>query len=120
MAAYTPARVVEDPRNRDTIQAITQLIVERFDPDQIILLGSCARGEDDENSDPDLLVVLRHNDEHGRDGYAIRLAIAECFVLPVDILICSADVIARYRQDPNSMFSRMLEESEVLFERRAG
>ena len=25
-------RVVEDPLNRDTIQAITQLIVERFNP----------------------------------------------------------------------------------------
>ena len=113
-------RVVEDPRNRDTIQAITQLIMKRFDPDQIILLGSCAHSEDDENSDLTLLVVLRHNDEHGSDGYAIRLAIAERLVLPVDVLICSADVIARYRQDLNSMISRILEESEVLFERRAG
>ena len=112
--------VVEDPLNRDTIQAITQLIVECFDPDQIILLGSCARGEDDENSDLALLVVLRHNDEHRRDGYAIRLAIAERLVLLVDVLIRSADVIARYRQDPNSTISRTPEESEVLFERRAG
>ena len=78
------------------------------------------RGEEDENSDLALLVVLRHNDEHRRDGYAIRLAIAERLVLLVDVLIRSADVIARYRQDPNSTISRTLEESEVLFERRAG
>ena len=113
-------RVVEDPLNRDTIEAITQLIVERFEPEQVILFGSCARGEEGENSDLDLLVVLRHNDEQGRDGYAIRLAIAERFVLPVDILIRSADVIATYRQDPNSMISRMLQDSEVLYARRAG
>ena len=112
-------RVVEDPLNRDTIQAITQLIVERFEPEQVILFGSCARGEEDENSDLDLLVILRHNDEQGRDGYAIRLAIAENFVLPVDVLIRSRDVIVRYRQDPNSMLSRMLEDSEVLYDRRA-
>ena len=43
MAAYTPTRVVEDPRNRDTIQAITQFIVDRFQPEQVILLGSSAR-----------------------------------------------------------------------------
>ena len=112
-------RVVEDPLNRETIQAITQLIVERFQPEQVILFGSCARGEEDENSDLDLMVVLRHNDEQGRDGYAIRLAIAENFVLPVDVLIRSDDVIARYRKDPNSMISRMLQHSEVLYARRA-
>ena len=112
-------RIVEDPLNRDTIQAVARLIVERFEPEQVILFGSCARGEEDENSDLDLLVVLQHNDEQGREGYAIRLAIAEHFVLPVDVLIRSADVITRYRQDPNSMISRMLEDSEVLYDRHA-
>jgi len=112
-------RVVEDPLNRQTIQAITDLIVERFKPEQIILFGSVARGEESEHSDLDLMVVLRHNDEQGRDGYAIRLAIAQNFVLPVDVLIRSADVLARYRQDPNSMLSRMLEDSEVLYDRPA-
>ena len=111
--------LVEDPLNRETTEAITQLIVERFQPEQVILFGSCARGEENHHSDLDLLVVLRHNDEEGRDGYAIRLAIAENFVLPVDVLIRSADVLARYRQDPNSMLSRMLEDSEVLYDRPA-
>ncbi len=109
-------RIVEDPLNRETIEAVTQLIVDRFEPEQIIMFGSCARGDIDENSDLDLLVVLRHNDEKGCDGYAIRLAIAERFLLPVDVLIRSADVIAKYRQNPNSMISRMLEDSEVLYD----
>ena len=117
--AQAPKPIVEDPLNRETIQAITQLIVERFQPEQVILFGSVARGEEDENSDLDLMVVLGHNDEEGRDGYAIRLAIAENFVLPVDVLIRSADVLARYRQNPNSMLSRMLEDSEVLYDRPA-
>ena len=117
--AQAPMPIVEDPLNRQTIQAITQLIVERFQPEQVILFGSVARGEEDENSDLDLMVVLGHNDEEGRDGYAIRLAIAQNFVLPVDVLIRSADVLARYRQNPNSMLSRMLEDSHVLYDRRA-
>ncbi|MDE2990213.1 MAG: nucleotidyltransferase domain-containing protein [Chloroflexota bacterium] len=110
-------RIVEDPLNRETIEAVTQLIVARFEPEQVIMFGSCARGDIDENSDLDLLVVLRDNDEQGRQGYGIRLAIAERFLLPVDLLIRSADVIAKYRQDPNSMISRMLEDSEVLYDR---
>ena len=111
-------RIVEDPLNRDTIQAVTQLIVERFEPEQVILFGSCARGETDENSDLDLLVVLPRGADIPSRGNPIHAAIADNFVLPVDVLIRSADVIAKYRQDPNSMISRMLEDSEVLYDRR--
>ena len=63
-------RIVEDPLNRTTIEAITRLIVERFEPEQVILFGSCARGETDENSDLDLLVVLPHNDDIPRAARA--------------------------------------------------
>ena len=105
-------RVVEDPLNRETIQAITQLIVERFEPEQVILFGSCARGEEDENSDLDLMVVLRPGVEPPRRGNPIHAAIADHFVLPVDLLIRSYEAFATYRPNPNSMLSRMLEDSE--------
>ncbi len=112
-------RVVEDPLNRETIQAITQLIVERFEPEQVILFGSCARGEEDENSDLDLMVVLRPGQEPPRQGNPIHAAISERFVLPVDLLIRSYETFATYRPNPNSMLSRMLEDSEILYDRQA-
>ena len=112
-------RVVEDPLNRDTIQAITQLIVERFEPEQNILFGSCARGEDDENSDLDLLVVLRPGQEPPRRGNPIHRAIADHFELPVDLLTRSHDTFFKHRQIPNSILSRMLEYSEILCDRRS-
>lgn len=112
-------RVVEDPLNRETIEAITRLIVDRFQPEQVILFGSCARGEVDENSDLDLLVVLRPGEEPPHRGNPIRRAIAEQFVLPVDLLIRSYETFAKYRPNPKSMLSRMLEDSEVLYDRRA-
>ena len=112
-------RVIEDPLNRETIEAITQLIVERFEPEQVILFGSCARDEEDENSDLDLMVVLRPGVEPPRRGNPIHAAIADHFVLPVDLLIRSYEAFATYRPNPNSMLSRMLEDSEVLYDRRA-
>ena len=112
-------RIVEDPLNRETIQAITQLIVERFQPEQIILFGSVARGEEDENSDLDLLVVLRPGVEPPRRGNPIRAAISERFLLPVDLLIRSYETFTTYRPNPNSMLSRMLEDSEVLYDRHS-
>ena len=42
-------RVVEDPLDRETIEAITQLIVERFQPEHVILFGSSVRGEENDH-----------------------------------------------------------------------
>ena len=40
------------------IQAFSQQIVEQFQPDQIILFGSYAYGQPNQDSDVDLLVIL--------------------------------------------------------------
>ena len=100
-----------------TIQAIVQLIVERFDPEQVILFGSHARGEVGAHSDVDLLVVLR-TDGRPQHGNPIRRAIAERFVLPVDVVIRSPEVLAEQRDDPYSLIHKVLEEGKVLYERR--
>ena len=111
--------VLEDRIDRATIRAMAQLIVERFDPEQVILFGSHARGDAGKHSDVDLLVVLRADTAQPRRGNPIRRAIAERFVLPVDVMIRSQEVLARQRRDPYSMIHRVLEEGEVLYERRA-
>ncbi|MFZ0456057.1 MAG: nucleotidyltransferase domain-containing protein [Ignavibacteriaceae bacterium] len=41
-----------------TLKKITQLLVEEFDPDKIILFGSFAWGVPNQNSDLDILVVV--------------------------------------------------------------
>lgn len=110
---------VEDQIDRATIRAMAQLIVERFDPERIILFGSHARGEGCEHSDVDLLVVLRSDAVEPQRGNPIRRAIAEQFVLPVDVMIRSQEVLAVQRNDPYSMIHQVLEEGEVLYERRA-
>lgn len=112
-------KAIEVPVDRATIQAIAQLIVERFDPEQIILFGSHARGEAGEHSDVDLLVVLRADAGRLQRGNPIRRAIAERFVLPVDVIIRSPEVLARQRHDPYSLIHKVLKEGNVLYERRA-
>ena len=101
-----------------TIQAIAQLIVKRFDPEQIILFGSHARGEVGAHSDVDLLVVLRIDAGQLQHGNPIRRAIAERFVLPIDVVIRSPEVLAEQRNDPYSLIHKVLKEGKVLYERR--
>ena len=52
--------------NPERLQAVVDLVVGRFDPDQIILFGSAARGEMSADSDLDLL-VLRDRGLHERE-----------------------------------------------------
>ena len=109
---------IETHIDRATIQAITRLIVERFNPEQIILFGSHARGEANEHSDLDLLVVMHLDAGQRQHGNPIRRAIAEHFVLPVDVIIRSPQVFAEQRNNPYSMIHKVLEEGEVVYERR--
>ncbi len=104
--------------DKPTIQAIARLIAERFDPDQVILFGSHARGQAGVHSDVDLLVVMRDERERGR-GNPIRRAIAERFVLPVDVIVRSPEAVAQQRNDPYSLIHKAFEEGEVLYERPA-
>ena len=104
--------------DRLAIQAVARLIVERFDPELVILFGSHARGQAGLHSDVDLLVVMRGEVEEGR-GNPIRRAIAERFVLPVDVIIRSPEALDQQRQDPYSLIHKALEEGEVLYERPA-
>ena len=104
---------IETHIDKNTIQAIAQLIVERFNPEQVILFGSHARGEVGEHSDVDLLVVLRADVRRSQRGNPIRRAIAERFVLPVDVIICSPEVFAAQRNDPYSFIHKVLKEGKV-------
>ena len=63
--------VVEDPLNRETIEAITQLIVERFHLEQIILFNDYAGGQGSETVNFDLLVVVRCNDQSHASHFVV-------------------------------------------------
>lgn len=46
---------------RHEIKRFTEVLVNQFDPEKIILFGSHAWGEPDEDSDVDLLIVKKTN-----------------------------------------------------------
>ena len=103
--------------DKATIRAVAQLIAERFDPEQIILFGSHARGNAGSHSDIDLLVVLKSLDDWPKRGNPIRRAIGEKFILPVDVLVTTSDRLAQQRENPYSFVNTALESREILYER---
>ncbi len=109
----------EPPINRATIEAVAQLIAERFDPVQVILFGSHARGNAGSHSDIDLLVVLDSLDDWPKNLNPIRAAIAEQFILPVDVLVTTPGRLAKQRDDPYSFYNTALESKVILYARPA-
>ena len=103
--------------NKATIRAVAQLIADRFDPEQIILFGSHARGNAGSHSDIDLLVVLKTLDDWPKRGNPIRRAIGVKFMLPVDVLVTTSDRLAQQRENRYSFVNTALESREILYER---
>jgi hypothetical protein len=79
-AAATPAireDVLRDPhypvhRIADRLLPYLRVLVEQFQPQQVILFGSYAYGEPDEHSDVDLLIIKTLTQSPLREAIAIR------------------------------------------------
>jgi HEPN domain-containing protein/predicted nucleotidyltransferase len=93
------------------------LVVERlapFEPEQIIVFGSRARGEARADSDLDLLVVLESVDGDGETQTALRDAL---FGLPVafDVFAISREDLARTADAVGSFAYPVVREGTVIY-----
>ena len=102
------------------LDQMVQAIVDEVDPEQVILFGSRARGEEREDSDVDLVVVEAEpfGKTRSRRLEAVRLwRTLSHFVVPKDILVYSRDEAERWRGSIDHVLARALREGRVLYER---
>jgi len=78
------------------IDRMVRRIVERFDPDRIILFGSRARGDARPDSDVDLLVVMPVEGSRREKALDIREILRD-IRLPMDIIVTTPESF-RWRQ----------------------
>lgn len=77
-----------------TVREMVQIIVDAWNPQQIILFGSRARGDHDEHSDVDLLVVLDEAPDRAELGRRISAELA-CTGVARDVIVSTAADIVR-------------------------
>lgn len=99
-----------------TIQTMVRRIVDRFDPEQIILFGSHARGTAGPDSDVDLLVVMKGADTNWRRVLAIRLALHDIRAAK-DIVVTTPEAFARRKEIPGTIEHPAAQEGRVLYAR---
>jgi predicted nucleotidyltransferase len=73
--------------SREEIQAFVDEVVKRFRPAKVILFGSYACGTPTEDSDVDLMVVMRHRGSAPLKAARIMLDCVHNF--PLDLLVRS-------------------------------
>ncbi len=102
------------------IGEMVQAIVNEVDPEQVILFGSRARGDERQDSDVDLVVVEADpfGPERSRRKEMVRLYHAVAgFPVAADVLVYSRDDVDYWRDSRNPVLARALREGRVLYER---
>ena len=107
------------PKLDKTIKVMVKRLVQRFDPDQIILFGSHARGTARPDSDIDLLVVLPVTGSKRAKQIEMRVALHDIRV-PKDIVVATPDQVARQKNIVGTLIHPALREGKVLYARPAG
>ena len=99
--------------NNEFISIMTERIVRDFDPLQIILFGSQARGDADRQSDIDLLVVFSELTDKRKTALDILGALSD---LPVakDILVSTPEELERHRTRIGSVLRYAQQEGIIL------
>lgn len=96
----------------EAIDKVLRIIIQEVDPDAIILFGSKARGDDDDNSDIDLLIV--------KDG-ASRTMLRKVYDslsgidVPVDMIIVDGERLKENMDDPYMIYGQAFREGKMLY-----
>jgi len=96
------------------LDQIVAQIVDVAQPEKIILFGSYARGDANEDSDFDLLIIEREVAARRKESVRIRRAL-RLFKIPVDILVYSTDEVKRYGDIMGTVLYPALREGRVIY-----
>jgi uncharacterized protein len=99
------------------LAAITKKIVENYKPEKIILFGSAARGDMNEDSDIDLFIVKNGIERERNRAYSIRKALRGLDMPPCDILVRSESEIRKRLDEKNFFISDIMEHGKVIYQK---
>jgi predicted nucleotidyltransferase len=105
-----------DNQNIPYIDKIIPIIVSIAEPDQIILFGSYARGDNTQKSDIDLLIVKK-NLKNGRDisGDIYMAFSGKDIGIPVDILTIDYDRYIELSDQIGYVYKTIKKEGKVIY-----
>jgi predicted nucleotidyltransferase len=98
------------------INEIVKRIANIFNPDKIILFGSYATDNADENSDIDLLVIKDSDIPRHMRSFDIQKSLIGSMI-SMDILVYTAKEFEQEKNEKNTFLFSAIKTSKILYER---
>jgi predicted nucleotidyltransferase len=102
--------------SKELINAAIRRLVERFNPERIILFGSQARGTADDRSDADFLVITELTAKRRVLMLEMDRALSG-IGLARDIVVLTPEEFERDREIPGTIARPASKEGKILYER---
>ena len=109
----------DDRTLAEWVPEIVQRLAEQFAPSRIVLFGSVARGDDERDSDVDLLVVLPELRLRHHDAAVSMLRSLRDLPVPVQVFVTDRRECERRHDVIGSMHYWPLREGRVVYARAA-
>jgi predicted nucleotidyltransferase len=100
--------------HRNAIDRITAQLIEKYQPEKIILFGSAARGEATPGSDVDLLIIKRDTPLYGADRVMEVSRLIERDV-PVDFLVYRPEEFEKRLKMGDPFIELVMKDGKVLY-----
>ena len=98
------------------LEKAIDIIVKVADPDRIILFGSQARGNNNKDSDYDLLVLKKGVEKRRKLAQEIYLNF-ENIGAPVDVIVADLDKYEELKKDPYLIYIEADKDGKVVYEK---
>jgi len=100
----------------EKIKGMIDRLIDRYDPELVVLFGSVAKGRFNEDSDVDLLVVKGTEQRPiWRRVEAMQAIEPE---MPVDVLVYTPEEFEELVSDGTSLVAQIMEEGIVIYRRK--
>lgn len=99
----------------NTISRIVEKLVAVYDPREIYVFGSFARGNPGTDSDIDLCIIIKESHEKHADRIRKGLHALRGEKTAVDLLVFTEEEIADRKNHPSSLIHRVLSEGKILY-----
>ena len=99
----------------ELLNEITRRLAESIHPERIYLFGSHAAGNPDDDSDIDLLVVVRDTEKSTREISIEGRKSLRDLQIPLDLIVCTEKQFNRYGQVKNTIMNEVLCEGRIVY-----
>ena len=99
--------------NRE-IESVTEQIVEKYNPEKIILFGSAVRGELSADSDVDILIIKKDTPLYGADRIRQLSRLIERNI-PIDFLVYRPEEFEKRIDMGDPFLKAIVREGKVLY-----